>query len=49
MEFDLTSDQFAIIQHYLPKGFALLEKKTNKRDKSSANKFVDQEVNFISF
>jgi len=43
MEFTFTSDQYAIIQHFLPKGYSLLEKKTTKRDKSSAHKFADQE------
>ena len=47
IQFALTSDQYAIIQHNLPKGYSLLERKTTKRDKSSANKFADQEVNFI--
>lgn len=47
MEFTFTSDQYAIIQHFLPKGYSLLEKKTTKRDKSSAHKFADQEVNLI--
>lgn len=44
LEFTLTNDQYAIIQHYLPKGYSLLEKRIAKRDKNSAHKFNDQEV-----
>ena len=47
IEFMLTNDQYAIIQHFLPKGYSLLERKTTKRDKSSAQKFADQEVHSI--
>lgn len=31
VEFTLTLDQFTIIQHFLPKGFVLVERKSMKR------------------
>lgn len=41
VELALTPDQFTIIQHFLPKGLALLEKKSGKRDKANSHKFAD--------
>ena len=40
----LTHDQFIMIQHFLPKGLCLIEKKTGKRDKAFSNKIADNEV-----
>ena len=42
-------DQYTIIQHFLPKGYSLLEKKTGKRDKASGFKYGDNEVFFILY
>lgn len=44
VELALTHDQFTIIQHFLPKGLSLLEKKSGKRDKASNHKLADNEV-----
>lgn len=44
VELALTHDQFIIIQHFLPKGLSLLEKKSGKREKASSHKFPDNEV-----
>ena len=46
-EFALTTDQYIIIQHYLPKGYSLIEKKSTRRDKTSTHKIADQEVYFV--
>ena len=48
LEFVLTNDQYVIIQHYLPKGYALLEKRGTggyaKRDRGGSYRFPDAEV-----
>ena len=36
MEFVLTAEQHLWLQHHLPKGFALQEKRTNKREKKDS-------------
>lgn len=47
VELTLTHDQFAIIQHFMPKGYSLLEKKTGKRDKGLSQKYADNEVYIV--
>ena len=44
VEFTLTPDQFAIIQHFLPKMYVLEERKSTKREKGSNHKLMDAEV-----
>ena len=44
VELTLTHDQYAIIQHFLPKSYSLLEKKHGKRDKGLSQKYADNEV-----
>jgi hypothetical protein len=41
VEFTLTQDQYTIIQHSLPKGYTLQERKSNKREKGSSHKLID--------
>ena len=48
VELTLTHDQYAIIQHYLPKGYSLLEKKLGKREKGFGHKYPDNEVSIWS-
>lgn len=49
VEFTLSQDQFTIIQHFLPKGYTLQERKSTKREKGSSHKLIDAEVHFILF
>ena len=37
VEFNLSYDQFTLLQHYLPKKFALVEYKPSKRNQSGYN------------
>lgn len=47
VEFTLGLDQFTIIQHFLPKNYVLLEKKSTKRERGSSHKLIDADVRFI--
>lgn len=49
VEFTLTQDQFIIIQHFLPKGYTLQERKSTKREKGSSHKLIDAEVTLIRY
>lgn len=44
VELTLTQDQYTIIQHFLPKKYVLVERKSGKRDKSLNNKLFNNDV-----
>jgi hypothetical protein len=49
VELTLTLDQYTVIQHFLPKGYTLQERKSTKREKGSSHKLIDAEVCFFTY